>query len=202
MNACCGFHKSGQCETGGGGMEIGGDVTSGTAGSVPFIGSGSVLSQDNAAFFWDETNDALGIGTNTPNTFGKLAVYPDTDILAVVGKVKFGATGGAADHVYISHIDFGDTALRYGIRFDPDGDVTLQSVGGTANVSATTASGVVTLMANAATRFRANNTGIGFFTATPVAQQAIAGSRGGNAALADLLTKLALTGLITDGTTA
>lgn len=45
-------------------------------------------------------------------------------------------------------------------------------------------------------------TGIGFFAAAPVAKQAITGSRSGNAALADLLTKLALTGLITDSTSA
>lgn len=43
---------------------------------------------------------------------------------------------------------------------------------------------------------------LGFHGATSVAQQTIAGSRGGNAALADLLTKLALTGLIVDGTSA
>lgn len=41
---------------------------------------------------------------------------------------------------------------------------------------------------------------IGFWNATPVAQQTVTGSRGGNAALADLLTKLATAGLIVDGT--
>lgn len=45
-------------------------------------------------------------------------------------------------------------------------------------------------------------TGIGFFATAPVAKQSITGSRGGNAALADLLTKLAATGLITDSTSA
>ncbi len=42
---------------------------------------------------------------------------------------------------------------------------------------------------------------LGFYGVTTVARQDITGSRGGNAALADLLTKLALTGLITDSTT-
>lgn len=41
-----------------------------------------------------------------------------------------------------------------------------------------------------------------FYAATPVAQQTITGSRGASAALADLLTKLALTGLIVDGSSA
>lgn len=69
--------------------------------------------------------------------------------------------------------------------------------------SGATAGGALTLRngANAA-RVQIDDTGLGFFAAAPVAQQTITGSRGGNAALADLLTKLALTGLIIDGTTA
>lgn len=38
-----------------------------TTGSVPFIGAGGALSQNNANFFWDNTNSRLGIGTVTPN---------------------------------------------------------------------------------------------------------------------------------------
>jgi hypothetical protein len=37
-----------------------------TTGSVIFAGSTGALDQDNANFFWDNTNDALGILTNTP----------------------------------------------------------------------------------------------------------------------------------------
>jgi hypothetical protein len=43
---------------------------------------------------------------------------------------------------------------------------------------------------------------LGMYSATPVTKQSITGSRGGNAALADLLTKLALVGIITDSTSA
>jgi hypothetical protein len=50
---------------GGGGMAIGGTVTSGTAGSVLFVATGPVLAQDNTNFFWDATDDSLGLGTNT-----------------------------------------------------------------------------------------------------------------------------------------
>ncbi|MDB5957088.1 glycosyl hydrolase family 28-related protein [Ramlibacter sp.] len=42
---------------------------------------------------------------------------------------------------------------------------------------------------------------VGFYGAKPVARQRVAGSRGGNGALADLLNKLATLGLITDATT-
>ena len=50
----------------GGGMSVGGTVTSGTVGSMLFVGSGPVLAQDNANVFWDDTNNRLGIGTATP----------------------------------------------------------------------------------------------------------------------------------------
>jgi hypothetical protein len=42
---------------------------------------------------------------------------------------------------------------------------------------------------------------VGFFGATPASKPTVTGSRGGNAALASLLTALATLGLITDGTT-
>lgn len=39
-----------------------------TLGSVPFIGASGALLQDNANFFWDDTNNRLGLGTNAPTT--------------------------------------------------------------------------------------------------------------------------------------
>jgi hypothetical protein len=39
-----------------------------TIGSVPFMGAGGLLSQNNNNFFWDATNNRLGIGTKTPST--------------------------------------------------------------------------------------------------------------------------------------
>lgn len=51
-------------------------------------------------------------------------------------------------------------------------------------------------------RIEWDGTGIGFFATAPVAKPTITGSRGGNAALADLLTKLASFGLLTDSSSA
>jgi hypothetical protein len=52
--------------TSGGSPSIGGPLTGATTGSVIFAGAG-VFAQDNANFFWDDTNHWLGIGTITPN---------------------------------------------------------------------------------------------------------------------------------------
>ena len=37
-----------------------------TIGSVTFAGAGGLISEDNANLFWDDTNNRLGINTNTP----------------------------------------------------------------------------------------------------------------------------------------
>jgi hypothetical protein len=39
-----------------------------TLGSLPFIGASGALTQDNNNLFYDDTNNRLGIGTNTPTT--------------------------------------------------------------------------------------------------------------------------------------
>ena len=41
-------------------------ITSLTQGSVPFIGAAGLITQDNANLFFDDTNNRLGINTNTP----------------------------------------------------------------------------------------------------------------------------------------
>jgi len=37
-----------------------------TQGSVPFVGTNGLISENNSSFFWDNTNSRLGIGTTTP----------------------------------------------------------------------------------------------------------------------------------------
>lgn len=53
--------------SGGGGMSIGGAVTSGTSGSSLYVDGSGNLAQDNSNFFWDATNHRLGLGTASPN---------------------------------------------------------------------------------------------------------------------------------------
>jgi hypothetical protein len=52
---------------GGGGLTIGGAISGATLGSVLFAGTSGVLAQDNANFFWDDTNNRLGIGNAAPS---------------------------------------------------------------------------------------------------------------------------------------
>ena len=47
---------------------IGGVGNLTTVGSVPYVSASGILNQDAADFFWDATNNRLGIGTTVPNT--------------------------------------------------------------------------------------------------------------------------------------
>lgn len=73
-NGC--YAIAGTCISGGAGTtpSIGGTLTSATAGSVLFAGSGT-FAQDNANIFYDDTNNRLGIGTTTP--WGQLSIHPN-----------------------------------------------------------------------------------------------------------------------------
>lgn len=60
---------------GGGSITVGTTVfTGGTTGSVLFVGAASVVQQDNLDFFWDSTNNRLGIGNETAAGTGRRAV--------------------------------------------------------------------------------------------------------------------------------
>ena len=69
-------------------------------------------------------------------------------------------------------------------------------------LNANHASGGIEIQQQGTSRVKTNATGLSFFNSTPIAKPNIAGTRNGNAALADLLTDLASFGLITDSTTA
>lgn len=93
----------------GGGAAVGSAVSSGTAGSVLFVGAGGLLAQDNTNLYWDDTNKALGIGTGAVS--GKsllsatvaLAVHPDADRVAIFGRVRLHSY--ASDYAMFGHYD-------------------------------------------------------------------------------------------------
>ncbi len=107
--------------TGATGITSSGNITfsSLTAGSVLFAGTSGILQQDNANFFWDDTNNRLGIGDTTPdgrfdfdlaststtaaNEYGGNYTFTDTGVVTTgtdntigesVTVTRTGATGG------------------------------------------------------------------------------------------------------------
>lgn len=66
-------------------IAIGSAVGSSTVGSVLFAGAGSLLAQNNANLFWDDTNGRLAIGTTTfSNAAVKLQVSSGADVRFVL----------------------------------------------------------------------------------------------------------------------
>src|SRR3990167_5644328 len=93
-----------------------------TAGSVLFAGTSGILQQDNANFFWDDTNNRLGIGDTTPDAsldvdlsststtaadeYGSYFTVSDTGVVTTgtdntygnyIDVTRTGASGGSID---------------------------------------------------------------------------------------------------------
>ena len=88
-----------------------------TAGSVLFS-NGTTIAQDNANFFWNDTNNLLGIGTNAPSA--KLEVRGISDFWGLqVGNGTVGALfqvyGGKAGFVGFNGSAYNSLDIRSGI---------------------------------------------------------------------------------------
>lgn len=84
---------------GGGSMAIAAPITSATAGSVLYAGTGGILQQSNSNFFYDSTNVRMGIGTNSPGS--KLDIFGTTGLTATVPVTTFvtvGSNGYAVEY--------------------------------------------------------------------------------------------------------
>ena len=98
-----------------------------TSGSVLFS-NGTTIAQDNASFFWDDTNNRLGIGTNTPannldvvrGTAGTMARgFYESASVSYNADTKFGiytasatATDGAS--LYLGQTNLLNASSQYG----------------------------------------------------------------------------------------
>ncbi len=94
-----------------------------TQGSVAFAGSGGTLTQDNPNFFWDNTNDRLGIGTTTPGSPLSIA---KTGISSLTALNLANNQGGSGDTISIAMSNGGGTGglIGYERQAAASGDFT------------------------------------------------------------------------------
>jgi hypothetical protein len=90
-----------------------GTGTAFTAGSVLFAGASGVYSQDNANFYWDDTNNRLAVGTTAPQ-FDFTVSKQGTGVTSYIG-IRAGEGGSAST----SNV----AVLYYRIRGGGPGDV-------------------------------------------------------------------------------
>lgn len=79
-----------------------GTTTTFTTGSVVFAGASGIYTQDNANFFWDDTNNRLGIGTSSPAV--KFSISSTDAMLIPVGTTAQRPTGAAGYFRYNSDL--------------------------------------------------------------------------------------------------
>jgi hypothetical protein len=79
-----------------------------TAGSILYAGSGGLISQSNSTFFWDATNNRLGIGINSPGA--------PLDIHATGTNAQFNGTG--TNNAYLQFQNAGVSKWRIGNTYN------------------------------------------------------------------------------------
>lgn len=169
---------------------LNGDVTnknfaSALAGTVAYTGTGTLATASGA----DGAVRNLAAGTITEArgvTGGVINAHPSGTITDAVG-----LTATIVNAV-------GTITNAYGIKLS---DIT---AGGSSNYAIHTGTGLVRFGDDVEIDGDLNHDGsnVGFYGTAPIAKPTVTGSRGGNAALADLLTELANLGLITDSSSA
>ena len=92
-----------------------GTATAFTAGSVVFAGASGTYSQNNTKFFWDNTNNRLGINTGSPQT--QLTIVSNTQTTTPTGTLPSGTdiyiVGANAANTRITQDAYGTGA--YGV---------------------------------------------------------------------------------------
>ncbi len=95
-----------------------------TTGSVPFASAGGTLTESNSRFFYDETNNRLGIGTTTPSS--SLTIKNVTD--SINEGVAIEGQGAGVNVRWIHYVSPGGAyslyhpfQTNYGFSVDPTG---------------------------------------------------------------------------------
>ena len=125
--------------SGSGSVAIGGAVTGATAGGVLYTDGAGNLAQDAAEFFWDATNNRLGIGLNVPT--GPIDSIATAAGATLSSQIKNTATDGAASWKALNDSNH---SLEFGVGGSTRSDIlqssgfTFSSNGGTSWVNAGT----------------------------------------------------------------
>jgi hypothetical protein len=110
-----------------------------TLGSVLFSGAGGLVSQDNPAFFWDDTNNRLGINTTTPSN--------TLDVHFAGASASIGINNTAGNPATIVFANTGTNKWRIGNTAGNTFDII--NVGTVSSaISINSVSNVITLIAN------------------------------------------------------
>ena len=131
------------------------NVTSLTAGSVPFVGTGGAVSQDNTNLFYSSTNKRLGIGTSSPaqtlDVTGTMSVGTAQVLTASqvgYGARQYGAGANAAGQSFVLPAGGGAiTSVSVG-KYTGTNTTTFHIYAGSGNGGAELYSQAVTLTGN------------------------------------------------------
>lgn len=73
-----------------------------TQGSVVFAGTGGALSEDNANFFFDDSNNRLGLGTSSPSSVFHISNSPSiSNVPLAIFESTAGVSGGVGEGVEV-----------------------------------------------------------------------------------------------------
>jgi hypothetical protein len=94
-------------------LSVGGNLTTAlTQNSIPFIGTAGLLTEDTTNLVWDDTNNRIGVGTNSPGAVVDVLI----DNSGEVGQIIKGAVSQSADLLRLT--DSGDNKAFF---VHPDG---------------------------------------------------------------------------------
>lgn len=111
------------------GTAVGGGGNLTTVGAIPYVTSSGVLAQDAPAFFWDATNDRLGVGTASPSYSYDSGANSTSQMR--VGRVLQGAWAGVdGNYAFWQNGTLASTSGNYAIAQASNGLTILNSSGG------------------------------------------------------------------------
>jgi hypothetical protein len=144
---------------------------------------------------------SLVAGANPDAESGDIILSSSIGVSGSTGRVCFQETSGGVDIMTLSATaSVASLGINRTCHIDTAGAFEVAATGG--NIDLACDGTNLRLIVDGDTRIEADGTGLRFFGGSPVAKPTVTGSRGGNAALASLLTALSNLGLVVDSTSA